>query len=599
MNYNDWMEELRAEDQAHRDYRDMARKFEKRYSLEKGEASDYNIFWANTEIMHAALYSQTPKADVQRRFRDRNPIAREVAAVLERAISFSLDCYDFDGAINPSINNFLVAGLGQVRVNYVPYLTQRATRVPVDTLIDPETGEKSYLRDGEAVEAAEDELGAFVEDVSDEIAYQAVDCSNVPWARFHWSPAKDWGTVWWVGECHYLTEDQMRQTFVIGGDETVPLGFSRDGKSDGSQNDGDLARVIEVWDKRTRTHFGIVEGMARLLKFRAGDETAEDDPLGLSGFWPYPKPMAANVIAGKFCPIPDFAYYETQADEMDRLTRRIEGLTDQLRYRGVYDGTFQDLANLTSANDGDFKAIENFAARFGDGRGLQSIMATLPLEELRGVIAWLIQAREEVKATIFEITGISDIVRGATKATETLGAQQLKSQFGSMRMTKRQKAVEHFIRDIFRIKAEIIAEHFEPEVLSMMTGIEVTPEMVQIMRSDVLREFGVDVETDSTIISDQGEEQQRRTEVVTAITQLVTAWAPMIAQAPMLAGLAKDLISFQLGAFKHGRTLEDAIEQAFAQVGDVAASPAVGVAGGADRVANPAPGNNVVPLSGP
>ena len=143
MNYNDWIEELRSEAKSHKDFREHARRFEKRYTLEKGDASDYNIFWANTEILHAALYNKTPKPDVQRRFKDKNPIAREVAAVIERAIEFSLDTYDFDGAVEPALNNYLVQGLGQTRVNYVPWFSPVESRVPVETFVDPTTGAKS------------------------------------------------------------------------------------------------------------------------------------------------------------------------------------------------------------------------------------------------------------------------------------------------------------------------------------------------------------------------------------------------------------------------------------------------------------------------
>ena len=41
----------------------------------------------------------------------------------------------------------------------------------------------------------------------------------------------------------------------------------------------------------------------------------------------------------------------------------------------------------------------------------------------------LVAHREVIKASIYEVTGISDIMRGQTVASETMGAQQLKSQW--------------------------------------------------------------------------------------------------------------------------------------------------------------------------
>ena len=82
MDYQDWAEELKREEQAHRDWREKSRRVEKRYKLDAEEQSSFNILWSNVEILQAALYSQTPKPDVQRRFKDKNPLAKAVAMVL-------------------------------------------------------------------------------------------------------------------------------------------------------------------------------------------------------------------------------------------------------------------------------------------------------------------------------------------------------------------------------------------------------------------------------------------------------------------------------------------------------------------------------------
>lgn len=605
MDYNDWLEELSQEEKAHTKWREKAKKVEKRYRLEQEEHTSYNILWANVEILQAALYSQTPKPDVQRRFKDGNPIGKDVAMMLERALSFSIDAYDFDGVVQPAVNNYLVSAMGQVRVNYVPFFGEGAPqRIDLEVQVDPDSQEEKFLRDGEEVdpdEVSREDDSAFIMEPTEEVVFQAVDCSTVPWSRFRYSPAKDWDTVWWVGEDHYLTEDQVRKTFVIKGGETIPLGYKHQG-DEKNQSEGQLAKVTEIWDKRTRTHFGVCEGIDRILKFKAGEGEAEDDPLGLSTFWPYPKPMLANTVAGNVIPIPDYCFYQDQALEMHNLTNRIEGLTNQLKWRGAYDGSFPQLQDVVNGGDGSFKAIENFAARF-DGKGLDAVMAFMPLQELQGVMVALMETREQVKQTIFEVTGISDIVRGATKASETLGAQQLKGQFANMRLSRRQRIVQQFIREIFRIKAEIIAEHFEDDVLTLMTGIEMTPEMRAILESDVLRAFNIDIETDSTVLSDQTEEQEARTQVVTALTEMIQQWGPLIVQAPPLAKLAKQLILFELQAFKSGRVLEEVVEEVFdeiqAALGNVAASPVDPMAGDPNQVGNPQAGNNVSAIPGP
>jgi hypothetical protein len=76
------------------------------------------------------------------------------------------------------------------------------------------------------------------------------------------------------------------------------------------------------------------------------------------------------------------------------------------------------------------------------------------------------------KAQIYEVIGISDIMRGATKAQETLGAQKIKDQWGSVRTGPRQQEVQRYARDLIRIHAEIMAEHFSAQTLAQMSGIE-------------------------------------------------------------------------------------------------------------------------------
>jgi len=61
-------------------------------------------------------------------------------------------------------------------------------------------------------------------------------------------------------------------------------------------------------------------------------------------------------------------------------------------------------------------------------------------------------------------------MRGATEASETLGAQQLKAQYGGLRISTRQERFQMFVRDILRIKAELIVEHFDADTLRLMTG---------------------------------------------------------------------------------------------------------------------------------
>lgn len=590
MNYSDWITEIDREERSHKAFRNRATKVKDIYRLKDKRDTRFNILWSNTDVLHGAIYSQTAKPDVRRRFKDDNPVARKVSELLEKALGFCVDSYDFDAVIDPAVDDYLVPGLGQVRVHYKPYFeAQERRRDDLEAVYDEEKG-NSYLLDGEPVEPEyENGLPYVMQPIGEEIVYQELFTSVVPWDQFLWSVSQDWDSVWWVGEVHYLTKDELENLFVLSADDDIPLEYT-DSKKSVEQGDKTKAKVYEIWDKDRRKHFGLIRGLPRLLKFKVGDETAADDPLELTDFWPYPRPLLANNSSGTVEPIPDYAYYQDQAEEMHELSRRIEKLTEQLKYRGAYDASFPELQDIATGSDGTFQPIDAFAERF-KGQGLDTVLATMPLEEIQRTVVALMAARDEVKQSIYEITGISDIVRGSTVASETLGAQQLKGQFANMRLSKKQASVAKFVRDIFRIKAEILAEHFEPEVLTLMTGVEVTPEMQALMKSDVLREFSIDVESDSTVLTDQAEDQKNRTEAIDALASVIERVLPLGLPPEVVIELAK----FTLGGFKEGRKLEEIIDNYLRSPG-----PEVNPMGGGGVGVPVPPGDNqnVSPIQG-
>ena len=176
------------------------------------------------------------------------------------------------------------------------------------------------------------------------------------------------------------------------------------------------------------------------------------------------------------------------------------------------------------------------------------------------------QQRNQILDTIYQITGISDIIRGSTKASETATAQQLKAQFGSMRMRKKQSEIAEYIRDLFRLKAEIIAEHYEPETLAAMTALTITPEMMQIMRDDKLRGYSIDIESDATIFTDEEEEKKTRIEFLSSFGAYLQQAIGIANQSPALTPLAFQALRFLMGAWKVGRTFEDVIDRTEAQL---------------------------------
>jgi len=567
MDYDDWIDELDSEDNAHKEYRERAQKVVDRYEDEEDrKETKFNILWSNTEVLHSTLYARTPSPDIRRRFHDKDPNGKKAAQIAERAVSHCIDTYDFDGMISVALTDYLVPGMGQVRLRYKAYFEMgEKPRIDLDVREDgfDENYQMTYgaFNGDERVEDYEqDEQGIFTYgDAKEKFVYEEIDPEPVNWKRFRYQPCDRWENCDWACIEHYPTKSEMEDEKTGMGFEQkqinrIPLGYTDAGDEAETDDDKERALIYEIFDKKNRNVIFMAEGYDEILK-------EEDDPMGLEGFYPFPKPLMATLKNGQFIPIPDYLFYQDQAEELDKVSSRIECLTEQLKVRGVYDASFDTLSQVESATDGEYIPVEDFATRFPTQGDLNKVIATMPIEEIQKVLVGLHKSREEIKQTIYEITGIADIMRGATKASETLGAQQLKTQFGSMRISKRQRQVAQFIRNIIRIKAEIMVEQFEPETLQQMTGMELTPEVYEILTNDLMRSYRIDIETDSTIAEDATEEKKQRIELVTAVTAFVEKVGPMVQMGMMPANVAKELLGFAVRAFKIGRSLEEVLDE--------------------------------------
>jgi hypothetical protein len=573
-----WTKEVNRSFKSWSTYRTKATKVIERYRDEREAPEDkkkrFNILFSNVETLKPAIYSQAPMADIRRRWQDKDPVGRLVAQILQRSVTYCLESYDFNGLLKRCNLDYLLPGFAVARVVYKPYL-------------------KGEGQDAEKI-------------------YEEVGTKYVPWSMFAMSRSKTYENVWWAATAEDLTKDEVRAQF---GDK-IAEALSYERRDDGQEKteveaDGKV-RVWEVWCKRDRSRLVVVEGYQEFVR------PPESDPLRLENFFPWPKPLWSVMANDTLEPTPEYTLYQDQALELDDLTQRIDVLTSALRRRGVYDAQFKEmLGMLTGKDDNQFVAVNDFAALMQKG-GLEKVAMEMPIDSLVATIVQLEDRREKVKQIIYEVTGIADIVRGASNPNETLGAQQLKGRWAGLRISTRQQEFAQFARDIIRLKAEIIAERFSPETLGLMSGIELPtaqakqawqqmqtqqqqqqqmwqqvaqqaqqrgvppppqppmqppkPEEVQfyqqptwedvmqVLRSDKLRGFKIDIETDSTVQPDADAEKQARTELLTGIGQFSQAMSVAIQAGVMTPDLAQKLIQWALRSFKMGASVEEELE---------------------------------------
>jgi len=543
-----WQMQLEMADREDKDWFQEGSRIEDRYKGKKGAhekvgkaQKQLNILYSNTETLKAALYARTPKPDVRRRFLDRNPVARKGSEIIERALAYCADTTDHDQAYKRAVQDSVLPGRGVVWYEYEAELQE----VPA---IDPMTGQPAIGEDGQPV-------------MQEAIADQTVEESYVYWQDFKHSPARCWQDVWWVARRHRMTRDDLQENGFEEADK-VPLNWMpdvNDKRADDKSIPDDLKRaeVWEIWDDRTKHRYWIVKGHPKALR-------VDEDPYGLDKFWPCAEPIFATLGNDSMKPTPDYVQYEDQARDLDELTSRISNLTRSLKRRGIYDSSVPELKRLARAGDNEFIPTDKMQMLASKG-GLAVAYQVEDIAPIAGVLLELYKQRDQLIQAIYEVTGISDIMRGATNANETATAQNIKAQFGSMRLKDRQRDIQRWVRDGYRIKAELIVEHFEPAKLAQMTGMDLNDPMViqaiDLIKSDKARSYSIDIETDSTVFEDAEQEKQSRVELLTAMGGFAQQWIPLVQMAPEMMKLVGEMMAFGVRGFKAGHGLEDVIDE--------------------------------------
>ena len=436
---NFWSAQLGIADQDHRNFIEEGRDITRRYKNEGQPKSAFattrtrfNILYSNTEVLKAALFARMAKPDIRRRFADPDPVGRQVSEIMERSLIYCNDAYDSETEFAGAIEDYLLSGRGVVKVCYEAKISTD------DDGTERVTGQEAY----------------------DE---------HVNWDDFRHEPARQWRQVSWVAFRHLMNRDAIRRNFKNLGKATeeVPLNWSPNPDKSSVPDAYKRAEVWEIWDKHTKTRVWVVKGFDKLLR-------KDQDPYSLESFFPCAEPLANVKASDTVIPKSEFIIYQDQANGLDEIESRIHRLTKACKRRGVYDATIAELKKLATAADNTFIPVKNYADLMQKA-GLVGVFQSEDIRAIAVVLSELHKQRDLRIATIYEVIGIADIMRGVTNPNETLGAQRIKSMFGGNRLKQRQGDVQKWIRDTMRLKAEIVAEHFEPEKLAEMTGFKWQP----------------------------------------------------------------------------------------------------------------------------
>ena len=544
---------------------------------------EFDLFWASLEILKPATYCKPPQAVVAPRFADRNKVASVASELLERCINSTFEREDFDETMLEVRDDLIIAARGVIRSTY-------------------EDGGKKGKR----------------------VCNDQVDRKD-----FLHEPARKWQEVGWVAFAAYLDKKAFGDRFKGVDADKAQYNVRRD-KTDNTLVDTVAkCKVWEVWHRADDKVYWVTEGVETVLD--------EKKPfIDLEKFFPCPRPAYGTRRRRSLIPVPDYVRYERTLEQINTLTSRVYNLLEWIKVKGLIPagGDTANAVETAMANSEDDVLLIPVpaVALMKDGGG--NLVQFLPLQEFAATVTELLNDRRELINNFYELSGISDIMRGATEAEETLGAQQLKSQYGSVRVREKIDELQRIARDSARITAEILAEKFDQETLLAMSQMEIPTkadlknrikeledgakkeldalekqaqaameqaqasgqqidpqqaeqqfnqaqqeiigrtqaqlqqiakevpieDVMSFLRDQKTRAFAIDIETDSTVMTDELAEKQARGEFLTAFAGASTAVQPLLMAGEPGAKLAGAMLKFSLAPFRAGRELDGLID---------------------------------------
>lgn len=571
--YQDWLTRIKAREKKFKEgwwkVAEEAVKLynEERYDDKKDAANPYNILYSNTEVLKPSLYSATPKPDVRGRFVE-NPVSPLTKLVEHFLIVFSDPSNpgeeSLDAAMDENVTSALVAGMGFIRIRSYP-----DRPVP----LCPEAGHYKGLI---------------------------------------WPAGRKWTKLPWIAFRHEMRKGEIFSQFNISKEDRVKL--VRAETPEGSDSDpdqkepSDVFIVYELWKKEDKEVCYLCEEWEPLLL------AEEEDPLKLQGFYPTPGPLVMTKKAGSLNPTPLYQYYRNQAEELNRVTVRLNKVLAAIKVRGAYNAQLgEDMQKIVGDDDMENTLVAaKESMMLAQNGGFDRHIWLLPIEKLIEVASKLYEARMQIKQVIYEITGLSDIIRGSSIASETATAQNLKNKWGSIRLRDMQKSVAGYVRDLYRLTVDagaknIPAEKWKqitqaplplkaeqeaararlqqlavqiqtqmaiaqasgqqpqqppqppPELLAAAKGPNLE-ELLASIQSDANRTFTINVQSDSTVDLDTATDKAEVSEFMNAMGQLLAGLQPLATLGPTGLNAGKEILIAVCSRFKFGLSIIDSLK---------------------------------------
>lgn len=524
-----WQKKISKAEKFYEPYHNLIEEIRGYYRNEK-KNNKHSLFWSSIETLKPFLYFKQPRPYVARHEKNVNPVEATACKILEKALAWDLEQFDFDSMIKYVRDDFLLSGMGIAEEKYKAEFEEIANPEDESQLIEVKKSEKvvtDYIDPKDFI-ADSEQVGI-------------------------------WEKANWVGIKIHMTKQQVIDAFG----EEVKEWIVEPGETDYQTKD---TVVYKIWDKEESK----ILWLSKEVKFKF--LKVIEDTLNIQGFLPIPKPIYATQTNDSLLPVPDYSQIKPILNELDGINTRMQLVMQSLKVSGAYDKSFPELKNILN-KDVTLVGVSDFN-KLKEAGGISGIMDFAPIQQYIDALSTLSQRRVELQSELFEITGVSDIMRGNSDPNETATAVKQKTNFGSLRNQDRQNDMQRFITDLLKIKAEIICEHFSEEFLAQFAGAVdqvILAQAIDLLRTEKLRGMVLGIETDTAF--NQDAEAQKALEVVKMINDMMQTAVQAIMTQPPLLPLYKQMVLSLVVTLPNARQFEATIDQTFNQWQQLLAQP--------------------------
>lgn len=531
----------------------------------------YPIYWASVKTLEPAFYSRTPKLVSKRKFGIKDPVAMTACTIAERLGQALIESSNFDSVMMAAVGDYIHADKATNQIKYEATLEpQRVEVFPTDETLEVFFDVQGQPVDGEVFQ--DPQTGGYFVYGGEGVNEDTQKISLVPCSFdevLHTPDANTEDEIHEKAFHFYMVRSDAEARFKDINPDEIKWKKSKDSDDSDRDHASDLhiestdeyLEGYECWCKKSKKVYWYSDQYHDLLDVK-------DDPYELVGFFPSPDFIIGSKPSKTLFPTPVYVRLYPQIRELHKIAERIPTLIDSIRRRAVVDGDEELVLALNSLDTAEYISSKGLTSILEKG-GIQNMVWYIPVQELVQSITEMNALTEKFKQEFFEWFGVPDIMRGQAEPMNAAATNEMMMGAAHDRFRYMKKQVQMLARDSIELMVDLALKVYSDQKIAEIVGYQYMnqfeqqrfPQAVQMLRNDKARVIRLDIETDSTTMTNETAELQKMQTISALVSEGIGKVSEIIQIDPALAIVPLNIMLMSLENIAPGRAVMDDIRQ--------------------------------------